>query len=386
MLGGMRTFRVVIDNYDVTDAVVGCKIFQSILEPTWSAQVFFQDSADLMGTIPIVDGAKLKIMVETRHGVETDAKKEFQFVIYRIGDKNMQNQKNMMYTAYCASKEFVSNLTTRISRNFKNTKMTDAVRQMCGDIFPDISILGTPCDNNANVIIPNWTPFDSVGWMMKMAHSGGVADYLFYQSDDTEYNIDTINSLYKKTASGNVLKVRPANINEEITDVYNIFKYQYEYGDASANLSAGYYGNTLKTFDFRTKKQDVNVYKTSQTKNWTSAFDNASNSMVTFKAKVQGVNGDAGSPSDDANIWMQSRLASLLAIEQIRLIAQTAGSVGTYKWLGKCINVDVPNQSTLNEMPNDSRSKGSYLVRAIVHNITRQTYTTNFELVKRSFS
>lgn len=386
MLGSMRTFRVVIENFDVTDAVIGCDIFQSILEPTWTAQVFFQDSADLMSTIPIVSGSKIKIMIETKHGVETDAKKEFQFVIYRIGDKNMQNQKNMMYTAYCASKEFVTNLTTRISRNFKNTKMTDAMRQVCGDVFPDANIVATSCDNNANLIIPNWTPFNSLGWMMKMAHSGGVADYLFYQTEDTEYTVDTINNLFKKSASPSVLRVRPSNINPELNDVYNIIKYQYEYGDASANLATGYYGNTLKSFDFRTKTMDVNVYKTSQQKNWSSAFDDASNSKVSFKAKSKGVNGDAGSPADDANIWMQSRLASLLAIEQIRLLAQTSGSVGTYKWLGKCINVDVPNQSTLNEMPNDIRSKGSYLVRAVVHHIDRQTYTNNFELVKRSFS
>lgn len=386
MLGGLRTFRVVIENMDVTDAVIGVKVFQSILEPSWTAQVFFQDSADLMNTIPIVSGSKIKIMFETRHGVETDMKKEFKFVIYRVGDKNMQNQKNMMYTAYCASKEFVTNLTTRVSRNFKNTKMTDAIRQVCKEVFPDINIVGTPCDNNANLIIPNWTPFNSIGWMMKMSHSASVADYLFYQTDDEEYTLDTINTIFKKTATTNSLRVRPANVTQDPNDVYNIFKYNYEYADASANLATGYYGNTLKTFDFRTKKMDVNVYKTKEKKNWTTAFDNAEQSMVTFKAKAKGVNGDSSSPSDDANIWLQSRFASLLSIEQIRLIAQTAGSVGTYKWLGKCVNVDVPNQSTLNDSPTDQKSKGSYLVRSIVHSIDRQTYVTNFELVKRSFN
>ena len=122
-IGNLRQYRVIIDNYDVTDATLGCKIFHDMQSPTWSAQVFFMDSANLINTLPIVSGSKIKILLETRHNVSTDMKKEFEFVIYRIGDKDMQNQQSLIYTAFAVSNEFVVNLSTRISRNFKNTKI-----------------------------------------------------------------------------------------------------------------------------------------------------------------------------------------------------------------------------------------------------------------------
>lgn len=383
-IGDFRQFRVTIDNYDVTDGVVGAKIFQSILEPTWTAQIFMQDSSDLVGALPIISGSKVKILIESKHNISTDMKHEFEFYVYKVADKVMANQKTMMYTIYVASKEFITNLTTRISRNFKNKKMTDAINDVAKDIFPNITIVGTPCENNANLIIPNWTPFNSIGWMLKMAYRNKNADYLFYQSNNNEYTVDSITNIFNKQASSETLKVRPANTEIKASDVYNIIKYKFIHADATTNLVTGYYGNKLKTFDFRTKKWNVNVYKTEEQKNWNDMFEKTEDSMVTFKAKCKGVNGQANSPSDDAEIWLQSRFASIQMLEQERLLAQTAGSVGMYQWLGKTINVDLPNQSAITTNPTDKKYRGSYLVRAIVHDIDLQTYKCNFELVKRS--
>lgn len=95
-IGNLRQYRVIIDNYDVTDATLGCKIFHDMQSPTWSAQIFFMDSANLINTLPIVSGSKIKILLETKHNVSTDKKKEFEFVIYRIGDKDMQNQQSLL--------------------------------------------------------------------------------------------------------------------------------------------------------------------------------------------------------------------------------------------------------------------------------------------------
>lgn len=385
-IGNLRQYRVIIDNYDVTDATIGCKIFHDMQSPTWSAQVFFMDSTNLINTLPIVSGSKIKILLETKHNVSTDMKKEFEFVIYRIGDKDMQNQQSLLYTAFAVSNEFVVNLSTRISRNFKNSKMTDSIKTIVNETFPNMSVKGIPCDNNANLIIPNWTPFNSIGWMIKMAHINNRADFLFFQTEQNEYTLDSILNCLSKTASSEILKVRPANLSiEKPTDVYNIFEYEFQHSDASTNMSSGYYGNTLKTFDFRKKQWDVQTYKTSETKNWKGAeFDNATDSVVNFKAKSFGVNGSAVSPSDDANIWLQSRMASLMNLEQEKLVVKIPGTVGVYKWLGQTINVDLPNQNAMTNNSIDSKRSGRYLVTAVVHNFDRQTYSNTLELVRRS--
>lgn len=385
-LGNVRQYRVVIDNYDVTDATIGCKIFHDMQSPTWSAQIFFMDSSNLLNTLPILSGSKIKILLETKHGVSTDMKKEFEFVIYRVGDKDMQNQQAMLYTVFAVSTEFVKNLSTRISRNFKNTKMTDCIRQVVQETFPNATVQGPSCDNNASLIIPNWTPFNSIGWMIKMAHINNRADFLFFQTEQNEFTCDSILNCFSKSAGNDILKVRPANLSLEMpTDVFNIYKYEVVHSDASVNMSSGYYGNTLKTFDFRKKEWNVQKYKTSESKNWKGAeFDEASESVVNFKAKSFGVNSSGNSPSDDANIWLQSRLASLLNLEQEKVIAQIPGTVGIYKWLGKTINVDLPSQNALSLPGNDSKRSGRYLVTAVVHNFDRQSYYNTIELVKRS--
>lgn len=385
-LGNFKQHRVVVDNYDVTDAVIGFKIWHDITNPTWSAQVFFMDSTNLLNTIPILSGSKMKIMIETKHNVSTDMKKEYEFVIYRIDDKFMQNQQNLCYTAFCVSQEFVTNMSTKISRNFANTKMTDAIKNVVSETFPLMTVDGASCDNNANLIIPQWTPFNSIGWMLKMSHINNRADFLFFQSEQNKFTCDSILNLFTKVAGSETLKVRPSNIGLDLpTDVYNIFDYSFVHSDASLNMSSGYYGNTLKTFDFRKKEWNVQKYTTSETRNWKGeAFDNASESVVNFKAKAFGVNGNNTSPADDANIWLQSRMASLMNLEQEKLIAQIPGTVGIYAWLGKTINVDLPNQNAMDASATDYKRSGRYLVKAVVHKFDNQTYTNTLELVRRS--
>ena len=386
-IGKVKGYRVVIDNYDVTDATIGCKIFHDMQSTSWSAQVFFMDTNDLLVSLPITSGSKIKIMLETKHNVPTDMKKEFEFVIYRIGDKSMQGQQTLMYTAFAGSADFVKNLSTRISRNFKNKKMTDCIRSVINDTFPNMKVDGIPCDNNASLIIPNWTPYNSVGWMLKMAHVNSRADFLMFQTEQDTYTVDSILNCFTKSAGDITLKVRPSNIKDipDPEDVYNIFKHEIHRADASINMSSGYYGNTLKTFDFRTKKWDVKEYKTSEKKNWSGdEFDNSTQSVVKFRPKAQGVNGDNISPSDDAEIWVQSRMASLLNLEQEKLIACIPGTVGCYAWLGKTINVDLPNQVVMINNPKNVKQSGRYLVTSVVHNYDRQTYTNTIELVRRS--
>lgn len=385
-LGNVRQYRVIIDNYDVTDATTGCRIFHDMQSPTWSAQVFFMDSANLLNTLPIVSGSKIKIMLETKHNVSTDMKKEFEFVIYRIGDKSMQNQQTLIYTAFAVSNEFVTNLSTRISKNFINAKMTDSIRQLVTETFPNMTVIGSGCDNNATLTIPNWTPFNSIGWMLKMSHINNRADFLFFQTEQNEYTCDSILNCFTKVASNDTLKIRPANMGiEQPNDVFNVFNYEFYHSDASVNMASGYYGNTLKTFDFRKKEWNVQEYKSSETKNWVGAsFDNAASSVVNFKAKSAGVYGQNKSPYDDANIWVQSRLAALLNLEQEKLVAQIPGTVGVYKWLGKTINVDLPSQNAASTQNGDFKRSGRYLVTAVVHNFDRQSYSNTLELVKRS--
>lgn len=385
--GNLRQYRVIINNFDVTDATTGCRIFHDITSPTWSAQVFFMDSANLINSIPIVSGSTIKIMLETQHNVSTDMKKEFEFIIYRVGDKDMQNQMNLTYTVFAASKEFSKNLSTRVSRNFVNTKMTDCIKSIVSDNFGGMNVSMTACDNKSSLLIPNLTPFNAIGWMLKMAHVNNRADFLFFQSETNEFTLDSILNCFSKMASGDTLKVRPSNMGLELpTDVFNIFHYEFEHSDAAINMASGYYGNTLKTFDFYKKEWKVQTYKTSEVKNWEGAdYDNAAESVVNFKAMSHLANGNNSSPSDDANIWLQSRMASLLNLEQEKLIVQIPGTVGIYKWLGKSVNVNLPNQdATAPSASMDSKRSGRYLATSIVHNFDRQTYTNTLELVKRS--
>ena len=76
--GDLKKFVVMLNGNDVTASVISFDIFQDIFSPTWSAKFFFEDTMNLLATLPIKAGMEITAKIETNFGgFVGDAEKEF---------------------------------------------------------------------------------------------------------------------------------------------------------------------------------------------------------------------------------------------------------------------------------------------------------------------
>lgn len=397
MLGSYKKYKVTIDNADVTASVTNAIVFQDLQSPTWSAQIFFLDSSDLLNFLPIRTGSSLNITVATEHGINTDGENTFNFIIYRIADKVSQNQKTQFYVLHCVPLLFMVNQSLRINKSFTNIKMLDAIHEMWIENMTDMSLETGNCDNSSHLILTNTTLFIAIGRILRQTYKNNTADFLFYQSDNNTYSCNSIDEMYTSNRFDTecVIFMKPAEIRKNGDFVlqyqYNILKFEFQHYDTALNLSQGFYKNKLVTYDFFTKKKDEKVFSYGDdkpedlvNKDWddTNKIFNSEDSNVSFLPKSSEIT-EFNNSCNDSEMWLQSRKQSLLKLEQEILLVQVPGSIGIYKWLGKTVYVEMPSQSDLNTENFDRKRTGKYLVTAISHYLNANGYVCNLELIKK---
>ncbi len=395
MFGEYKKYKVYIDGADITSTVTNATIFQDIQSPTWSAQIYCLDSADLLNALPIRSGSQVRIVIQTEHNVPTDGYVEYSFVVFRVGEKTQQNAKTQFYVIHCVPKLFLLNQTIRVNNTFKSNTITDAMNTIWGEYVKDGSTLNViGCENVSHLVCQNKTLFLTFGWLLKQAYRKKTADFMFYQSDHRNWQIKPISEMYDRSHTNITLFQKPASMRKNGEHLfenatYNVLNVEAQNYDSAMNLANGYYKNKLQSYDFFTKSFKENTFNFGDdtpddkvNKNWTDPVFESENANVTFVSKVTHLT-DGNNSCNEAEAWLQSRKQSLLKLEQEKYIVQVAGSANMYKWLAKTINFDMPNQSDLTDDNFDRKRKGKYLVTAIAHYLNPNGYVVNLELVKR---
>ncbi len=383
--------KVLIDDVDITDCWTRMDIFQALDSPTWSCSVEILDSQNLIENLPILHGSQIKIIVETMDGSPTDDNVEFIFYIYKIGNKQSQNQKVESYDLKGVSKAFLLNNTIRINQKYSGLKTTDIISDISKTSFPEMNFeIGTESDNTNEILINNWSPFISIGWLLKQTHKDSRADFMFFQSDVDTFKVDSIETMYadSKNLIAEIITYKIENVGDK--NYYNILKHEWDHVDVQQNLQNGYYKSTVASYDFLNKSFGETVYSHGDdnksdlqiAKQWQdSLFDNSEKAVISFVPKMPKIF-SSNTGYDDADKWIPSRRAVLQRLDSEKFSAQLRGSVGVYRWLGKSIFINLPN-NTENSPEFYSRfRKGYYLVTAITHHFTPSMYINNYEFVK----
>lgn len=373
-----KKYQVSANNKDITEGVVSTEIFQDIQNPSWSCIIHILDSVDLFKTVPFGKGTPINITFSQTTSDEVS----LDFVVYKVGNKILQNQKTYMYSLYCVTPAFITNMSTRLSRLLKG-ESTSVIKSIVEEKFKDYKCdIGSGSNSSTNVIANNWQLFNTIGTLLKTTHTNGVADFLFFQNTNKSFVVRSIREMMN-LQTNIVFKMIPAGLGEKSNYKYNFTKYKVEHFDSAVNLNSGYYGNTVYTYDLLNKrfdtvenKNDVDNEKLSDGNS--DLFNDIESSNVTFMPKID------NSISDNVQDWTSSRKQSLLRLEQEKLIIQTQGNNEYIDMIGKSCIVDFPNQSLNSGVLDDDRS-GSYIVTAMSHVISRAYFVSNIELVKREF-
>lgn len=394
--GDMKKFIVRINDMDVTEAVVSAHVFQDVLALTNTCVVNFNDTNNLLMNIPIRAGAKLEIEVQTELDSIGDGEQHWSFVIYRIGEKQMLNNKQQAYAAFAADERFLSNQTKRVHKAY--TKQSTS--QIAVNIFKEYLGGGLkdvdPTDHAIDVIVPAWTPFYALNWLLRSSMRNDAADYVLFQKHDGSFAMKSFENMYSNPAesSGITFQVQATNLrqNGEVTYDYatGITAYHFEHFDALSNLAAGYYQSQTASYDFINKTWskadfkfgDDNAADKKRLKLDNDVFMSGEGVNITFRPKMPGLSAN-GNYLDSVDKWQGSRKSSMMKFEQEKLVIQIPGSCAASKWFGKNCIVDLPSQDWQSDELYDKQRRGTYLITAMAHMYNKDAYMINAELVKK---
>ena len=199
----------------------------------------------------------------------------------------------------------------------------------------------------------------------------------------------------RSESSGIKFLQKPANFREngDYVDDYSVavIKFEVEHSDGVMNMASGFYKNKKLSYDIINKKWEEKEFtygddcpEDATNKPWKeSIFEESADVNISFVPKHPGMH---SSPTylDQQDVWEPSRKSAIQKMNQERLFIQIPGSVGTWKMVGKNCEFDLPSHQDIDEEEKlDKYRKGRYLVVAVAHLITKQSYITNLELVKK---
>lgn len=391
--GDLNSLKITINDVDITSFVDATYLFQDILAPTWTVQLYIMDNNNIMTQCPIKKGSKIKIEVETKFNSKTDAKKEYNFIVFNITDRKFINTKQYSYTVNGLTEDAIKDKGKRISKAYKNKSPSDIVEDIIKEELGSKIEEKDSCDNTISHIVNNITPFTSAYQMAKFGVVEKAADLLFYQSDEKKYKLKSIEKLYKEEGSLK-FKLKPShirdekgNINEDMT--LSITKHDIQHYDMMSNINSGMQASKVVSFDFISKQWSEEKFKlgddvkedkgSNQYEGDEDLFENE-NMHVSFMPKHPGMHDDE-TMFDSQKDWMGSRKSSLMKLENDKLIIQCPYGAKAWEYLGKTCEVELPMNQDNDDLYTEF--SGKFLIIAICHILTKTASSVNYELVKK---
>ena len=283
---------------DINLKVLELNIYESIFSSSVIGSVVIGDTQNLIGNLPIQGTERLCFQLATLGGtglentIDCSESTGHPMHIYKLTDKHQLNDHTQAYTLHFASREFVRNLRTRVSKSF-NMRMDQAV----DSIFADPNYLDSrkilfkqPTRNQDKVCIPNLTPFDAIGLLAKRSlpdnQSSNGAGYLFYETTKG-FHFRSWESLCVDSVAeprepiqkfryvqvpldleGHEVRDKKGNIlDNTIEGFMNVENYRFlnNFHDVAANTALGTYGHRVIThniFDKSYRKDDFHYHNT----------------------------------------------------------------------------------------------------------------------------
>lgn len=383
---GYSNFKVTVDDKDITEGVTIAEVYLDITNPCWSAKVSLLDSVDLINTLPINKDSKVKILIETTNKFYQKESREFNFVLYKIGDKIHFNQHSVGYTLYLAKEPILKNLTKRFSRSLVG-EPTELIASMFNEVFSGYTCTASGSNGQVNYISSAQSAFNTFGQLLRSSHKNSVADYLLVQTSDSEFAVKSIDDMYNDTVDIK-FKYLPSAVGEALYYPYLINKYEVEHYDGALNLASGFYGNNVSTYDYTNKKWSNKTYSNDGDKSKLSDgddYENDVNANAMFQPMHHNIMDNGDSELNDYNTWLPSRKSSIFKLEQEKLLIQTSGNMEFTELLGRSVMVEIPKQDFYDRAQLDMKRSGKHLVTAIGFILNKQMFVANIELVKREF-
>ena len=115
-----EVYKIFINGEDYSLIVEQAQVFQEIFFPFWTAQILITDSNNQIMKKGLGPGDKVNIKLGSREG-----KADYNFIIYKIGEREMIKQNIVQYEIRCIAKEFFDDAKKRVSKSINSKCASD---------------------------------------------------------------------------------------------------------------------------------------------------------------------------------------------------------------------------------------------------------------------
>lgn len=392
---------------NVTNQVIGIEIYEDIFSPFISGALTLKESLDYVNLIPLTGEEFVDILIKTPSMEDPDKIISGQFHLYKLTNREVDGDKNIIYQLHFISKEAIVDLNKKISKAFSG-KISDIVKtfltneQVGLETKLKYNIQDTV--NSTKYVSNFWSPIQNLNYLCSNAvNKRNGSDYIFFQNRNG-FNFTSLESLYYTPAKQIFIKDNyyrevddtgksRRNIEEEYKRIIDInIPQAYDYMD---NLRSGMYASNITTYDITTKKYasknfDMldDFYKHNQLNQYPVSSKNniyrpRAASMV--MPKYYGNFSKFGDVTNAKNI--QKRISQLKQAEANRVQITVPGR--TDYTVGMKVELKLYKNNPTGKNDEDFIDKvfsGNYLIGAVIHFITRDMHECKMELIKNSYT
>lgn len=252
---------------------------EDINSPCITGTLTLVDGMNLLSNLPIVEGDLIKGKFRLNPDdpwapdYDPDGMIEIEVEIIKILEKQRLKQDIQTLSFLFVSSTWTDNLMNRVSKSWCQQPYTNAVQYiydtyLCGGGLQrrlktkpiDIEV----SDEDFNFIIPNWSPYESINWLLGRSFVGDKVNYVFYE-DKKSFRSKTLATLSKEESvadyftgtQGEYLDESGREINEDtlLLRYHNLYDlYFVESQDVNAAVLNGLFPKRLITHDIVKKK------------------------------------------------------------------------------------------------------------------------------------
>jgi len=390
---------------EVTNQVIAIEIYEDLFSPFISGILAVKDSLDFANLFPFVGEEYVNIKIHTPTFEGKDKVISDQFYIYKMTNREMLGDRNLVYELHFISREAIVDLNKATSRSYSG-KCSDIAKSIISGA-DGLESKKTPIieetPNSVKFVANYWPPVRSLNYTAETsANSKGSANYLFFENR-LGFNFVSLDYLYTTapiqdfvydsymrdfTDDGRSFR----NIEKEYKRIINIsVPMMYDYMD---RVKSGMYANKMTNYDLVSKKYIVKTFDMlDDFPNNTHLNDYpAASKKVIRRFNAMGFtypkyHGNFDAYGDVTNSkTIQKRISQLLQAEATKIEIVVPGR--TDYTVGKKVKV---NLNKFNPITNtdtdtvDNMFSGNYLISGINHFIDREKHQCHLELIKDSF-
>jgi len=388
---------------DIRPQILNIHVYEDLFSPFISGIVIVKESLDLINLFPLVGEEILNLEIST-----PSLPKSFrgEFHIYKLSEREVLGDKNVVYTLHFISKEAVIDLNKKISRGFGG-KISDIATTIMRE--PNIgletikNILVEPTSNSTKYVSNFWSPVKNINYLCDNAvNTNGSPSFLFFEnregfnfiSLETLYTPDVlqtfVNDKYSRDTRAGIGSIK--NIDEDFKRILEIrVPVAFDYMDRVRN---GMNASNIILYDFTKKQYSVKTFdmlRNYDEQRHLNQFPLISNnnirrgdSLLINATKYFG-NFNGFGDVTNTNI-LQKRISLLKQAEAVKIEIVVPGRVDYT--VGKKVTLNLPRLEPTTKLDNDIQDKifsGTYLIAAINHYIDKEKHECHMELIKDSF-